>query len=96
MKRCAHIYSLSFSKNSQFLLCSSNTETVHIFKLDEVNTPPAVPEESTGIMGWMSKAVSASASYLPSPVTDMLSQGRAFATVILSFQGIRNTVAISV
>ncbi|KAB7498848.1 WD repeat domain phosphoinositide-interacting protein 2, partial [Armadillidium nasatum] len=72
MKRCAHIYSLSFSKNSQFLLCSSNTETVHIFKLEEVNTPPAVPEESTGIMGWMSKAVSASASYLPSPVTDII------------------------
>ncbi|MCL4124163.1 UNVERIFIED_CONTAM: hypothetical protein GTU68_019317, partial [Idotea baltica] len=96
MKRCATIFSLSFSSNSLFLLCSSNTETVHIFKLEEAtNTQPVVTEEQLGLMGWMTKAVSASASYLPAPVTDMLSQGRAFATVTLPFQGIRNTVAIA-
>lgn len=33
--RCVSIYSLSFSSDSMFLCASSNTETVHIFKLVE-------------------------------------------------------------
>ncbi|XP_076069047.1 autophagy-related 18a isoform X2 [Oratosquilla oratoria] len=97
MKRCATIFSLSFSPDSLFLLASSNTETVHVFKLEEVKEPQrVVVDEQQGLMGWMSKAVTASASYLPTPVTDMLSQGRAFATVTLPFQGIRNVCAITV
>lgn len=35
VKRCVSISSLSFSMCSQFLCCSSNTETVHVFKLEE-------------------------------------------------------------
>ncbi|CAG2064709.1 unnamed protein product, partial [Timema podura] len=35
VKRCVSIASLAFSMDSQFLCCSSNTETVHIFKLEE-------------------------------------------------------------
>lgn len=33
--RCVSIYSLSFSSDSVFLCASSNTETVHIFKLED-------------------------------------------------------------
>ncbi|XP_063612264.1 WD repeat domain phosphoinositide-interacting protein 2-like isoform X3 [Penaeus indicus] len=96
MKRCATIFSLAFSPDALFLIASSNTETVHVFKLEEVkDTQRVVVEEQPGLMGWMSKAVSASASYLPAPVTDMLSQGRAFATITLPFQGIRNVCAIA-
>ncbi|CAL4142180.1 unnamed protein product [Meganyctiphanes norvegica] len=96
MKRCATIYSLAFSPDSLFLISSSNTETVHVFKLEEVkDTQRVVVEDQAGLMGWMSKAVTASASYLPTPVTDMLSQGRAFATITLPFQGVRNVTAIA-
>lgn len=35
VKRCVSISSLAFSLCGQFLGCSSNTETVHIFKLDD-------------------------------------------------------------
>ena len=35
IKRTASIFSLSFSPCGTFLACSSNTETVHVFKLDE-------------------------------------------------------------
>ena len=35
VKRCAHVYSLAFSQDSDFLALSSNTETIHIFKLDQ-------------------------------------------------------------
>jgi autophagy-related protein 18 len=34
VKRCVSIYSLSFSSDSQYLAASSNTETVHIFRLE--------------------------------------------------------------
>ena len=32
--RCVHIYSLAFSSDSMYLSASSNTETVHVFKLE--------------------------------------------------------------
>lgn len=35
--RCVSIYSLCFSEDSLFLAASSNTQTVHIFKLEEQN-----------------------------------------------------------
>lgn len=35
LKRTADIYSLSFSPCGLYLACSSNTETVHVFKMDE-------------------------------------------------------------
>lgn len=34
MKRCVTIYSLAFSLDSMYLAAASNTETVHVFKLD--------------------------------------------------------------
>jgi autophagy-related protein 18 len=35
LKRTADIYSLSFSPCGHFLACSSNTETVHVFRLED-------------------------------------------------------------
>lgn len=35
VKRCVAISCLAFSMCSQYLSCSSNTETVHVFKLEE-------------------------------------------------------------
>ena len=35
VKRCVSISSLVFSTDSNYLCCSSNTETVHVFKLEE-------------------------------------------------------------
>lgn len=34
VKRCVTIYSLAFSPDSLYLVSSSNTETVHVFKLE--------------------------------------------------------------
>ena len=96
VKRCAHVYSLAFSQDSDFLALSSNTETIHIFKLDQAEaavvenqpklqqTPPAqvswsfenkiynpdiVCQDDASWMGYLSKAVTASASYLPAQVS---------------------------
>ena len=33
VKRCATVYSLAFSQDSEYLALSSNTETIHIFKV---------------------------------------------------------------
>lgn len=35
VKRCVEISCLAFSLCGQFLSCSSNTETVHVFKLED-------------------------------------------------------------
>lgn len=35
VKRCVSISSLVFSTDATFLCCSSNTETVHVFKLED-------------------------------------------------------------
>lgn len=46
-------------------------------------------------MGYITKAVYASANLLPSQVTDVFNQGRAFASVHLPFQGLKNVCAIT-
>ena len=43
LKRTAHIYSLSFSPCGQFLACSSNTETVHVFRMED--NVPQIPTD---------------------------------------------------
>ena len=76
VKRCAHVYSLAFSQDSDYLALSSNTETIHIFKLDQPQTEAApvvqrqqsAQQEDGSWMGYFSKAVTASASYLPAQV----------------------------
>ena len=96
VKRCVSIGSLGFSPDSMFLCVSSNTETVHIFKLEQV-TPrqAAVAEEGSSWMDYFNKVLTTSANYLPSQVTEVLNQGRDFATVKLPFSGMRNICAIA-
>jgi len=103
VKRCAHVYSLAFSQDSDYLALSSNTETIHIFKLDQpqsesspvVQRQQSQPQEDGSWMGYFSKAVTASASYLPAQVTDTLNQSRAFATVTVPSAGLPNIVTIA-
>ncbi|KAJ8923019.1 hypothetical protein NQ315_001567 [Exocentrus adspersus] len=88
VKRCVAISSLAFSMCSQFLGCSSNTETVHVFRLEDPKDSPRRSVDESTWMGWMS-------TYLPTQVTDVFTQGRAFATVHLPFYGVKNVIAIS-
>lgn len=94
MKRCVSICSLSFSADSQFLCASSNTETVHIFKLEDPKEAK-VSEEPGTWMGYFGKALLQGAAYLPSQVTEVFNQGRSFATVHLPFSGVRTVCALS-
>eukprot|EP00914_Ancora_sagittata_P018045 GHVO01035613.1.p1 GENE.GHVO01035613.1~~GHVO01035613.1.p1 ORF type:complete len:427 (+),score=26.57 GHVO01035613.1:132-1412(+) len=94
VKRCVTIYSLAFSPDSLFLCCSSNTETVHIFKLETVKDPK-VYEEPQGWMGYFGQALKTSATYLPSQVTEMFNQGRDFAIARLPFSGLKNVCALT-
>ncbi|XP_058459268.1 WD repeat domain phosphoinositide-interacting protein 2 [Malaya genurostris] len=97
VKRCVSIASLAFSTCSKYLCCSSNTETVHIFKLER-NSPESNDDQSgkDHWMGYISKAVS---SYLPlalpSQVTDVFTQGRAFASAVLPVAGLRHSCVIN-
>ncbi|KAM8933454.1 WD repeat domain phosphoinositide-interacting protein 2 isoform 1-T1 [Pelodytes ibericus] len=101
VKRCVTICSLAFSLDGLFLSASSNTETVHIFKLETVKEKYVFhyslpPEEPTTWTGYIGKVIMASTSYLPSQVTEMFNQGRAFATVRLPFCGHKNICALAV
>ncbi|KAJ6656498.1 hypothetical protein lerEdw1_003787 [Lerista edwardsae] len=105
MKRYVNISSLVFSMDSQFLCASSNTETVHIFKLEHLTdrwalsdwcfVAPSRPEEPPSWSGYMGKMFMAATNYLPSQVSGMMSQDRAFATVRLNFSGQRNICVLS-
>ncbi|XP_038133634.1 WD repeat domain phosphoinositide-interacting protein 1-like [Cyprinodon tularosa] len=92
MKRYVSISSLSFSPDGQFLCASSNTETVHIFKLEPLG--PSAEEEAATWTAYMGKMFSAASSYLPGPVSGMMSQDRAFATVHLVSSGQRNVCTL--
>lgn len=98
VKRCVTISSLAFSPGATFLAAASNTETVHVFKLvdpKELPSQSGSEESAQGWMGYFSKAVSASANYLPSQVTGVFSQGRAFASAHLPHPGCRNVCALT-
>lgn len=53
-------------------------------------------EEPTTWGGYLGKVLMASTTYLPSQVTEMFTQGRAFATVRLPFCGHKNICALAV
>ncbi|XP_036340735.1 WD repeat domain phosphoinositide-interacting protein 1, partial [Rhagoletis pomonella] len=141
VKRCVRIASLVFSVNGQFLCVTSNTETVHVFKIDEkavmtaleadalkasntaaaakqlekqstqpgkseaqienavapaadaslVSTSPGA--SGSGWSDYFSKAVS---SYLlPTQVSDVLAQDRAFATAVIAQPGMRHICGLT-
>uniref|UniRef100_A0A8B9HI56 WD repeat domain, phosphoinositide interacting 1 n=1 Tax=Astyanax mexicanus TaxID=7994 RepID=A0A8B9HI56_ASTMX len=89
MKRYVNISSLSFSPDAQFLCASSNTETVHIFKLEHGE------EETPTWSAYVGKMFTAASSYLPSQVSGMMSQDRAFATVRLHTAGQKNVCTLA-
>uniref|UniRef100_A0A671WUG0 WD repeat domain, phosphoinositide interacting 2 n=1 Tax=Sparus aurata TaxID=8175 RepID=A0A671WUG0_SPAAU len=96
VKRCVSICSLAFSMEGLYLSASSNTETVHIFKLETQKEKYVPAEEPTTWGGYLGKVLMASTTYLPSQVTEMFTQGRAFATVRLPFCGHKNICALAV
>lgn len=91
MKRYVSINSLVFSTDCQFLCVSSNTETVHVFRLE---VPLERLEETSSWSGYMGKMFTAASNYLPAQVSDMMNQDRAFATVRLPFSGHKNTCTL--
>ncbi|KAL0993569.1 hypothetical protein UPYG_G00109880 [Umbra pygmaea] len=93
MKRYVTISSLSFSPDTQFLCASSNTETIHIFKLEQHGL--SVEEESPTWGSYVGKMFSAASSYLPAQVSGMMSQDRAFATVRLLLAEQRNVCTLA-
>ncbi|XP_070186351.1 WD repeat domain phosphoinositide-interacting protein 2-like isoform X2 [Littorina saxatilis] len=93
VKRCVSITCLSFNHDATFLCSSSNTETVHVFKLEQPKEKQA--DESGSWMGMMGNLVKSSASVLPAQMTDMFSQGRSFATAHLPCPGTKNICAIT-
>uniref|UniRef100_A0A1A8L7G1 WD repeat domain, phosphoinositide interacting 1 n=1 Tax=Nothobranchius pienaari TaxID=704102 RepID=A0A1A8L7G1_9TELE len=93
MKRYVSISSLSFSADAQFLCASSNTETVHIFKLEQHS--PGQDEESPTWSAYVGKMFTAASTYLPTHVSDMMNQDRAFATVRLNMFGLKNICALA-
>ncbi|XP_029293039.1 WD repeat domain phosphoinositide-interacting protein 1 isoform X2 [Cottoperca gobio] len=92
MKRYVNISSLSFSPDGLFLCASSNTETVHIFKLEQLG--PSGGDEASWT-AYVGKMFSAASSYLPVQVSGMMSQDRAFATVHLVTSGQRNVCTLA-
>nr|XP_020462011.1 WD repeat domain phosphoinositide-interacting protein 1 [Monopterus albus] len=94
MKRYVSISSLSFSAEAQFLCASSNTETVHIFKLEQHS--PSQEEESPTWSAYVGKMFTAASTYLPAQVSDMMHQDRAFATVRLNMFGLKNICALAI
>ncbi|XP_045925093.1 WD repeat domain phosphoinositide-interacting protein 1-like isoform X2 [Micropterus dolomieu] len=93
MKRYVSISSLSFSADAQFLCASSNTETVHIFKLEQHS--PSQEEVSPTWSAYVGKMFTAASTYLPTQVSDMMHQDRAFATVRLNMFGLKNICALA-
>ncbi|XP_035907988.1 WD repeat domain phosphoinositide-interacting protein 2 [Anopheles stephensi] len=95
VKRCVSIASLAFSTCSKYLCCSSNTETVHVFKLERVS--PETNDEQGAGEAWYGKISKAFTNYLPLPtqVTDVFSQGRAFASALLPVAGLRHSCVIT-
>jgi len=93
VRRVATIYSLAFSPDSMFLAASSNTETIHIFRL--ANPKEKAPEEATW-MGYFGRKLSDVAHYLPKQTSEVLTQDRSFAFVHLQSPGMKTTIAMNV
>ncbi|CAG0888283.1 unnamed protein product, partial [Cyprideis torosa] len=96
LKRCVSIFSLAFSPDSKYLCASSNTETVHIFKLGAASEsePGAAEGSSSPVQGWM-EYFRRAASNLHNQVTELFSQGRSFAYVRLPCQELRNICTLT-
>lgn len=98
VKRCVSIACLAFSACGAYLAATSNTETVHVFRLQADGEAAAEEAPAGGEAGWyewLSQAVSAGAGYLPAQVADVLAQGRAFAAARLPHPARRSVAAVT-
>lgn len=93
VRRAATIHSLAFSPDAMFLAASSNTETIHIFRL---STSRENPTEETTWMGYFGRRLADVAHYLPRQTTEVLTQDRSFAFVRLLSPGTKTTIAMNV
>jgi autophagy-related protein 18 len=94
VRRVATIYSLAFSPDSMFLAASSNTGTIHIFRL--INQKEKVSEEPSTWMGSFGRLLGDVAYYLPKQTSEVLTQDRAFATVHLQSAGMKSIIAMNI
>ncbi|CBY22304.1 unnamed protein product [Oikopleura dioica] len=92
--RCATISSLNFSPEANFLSVSSNTQTIHIFKLVNVQEQSSNEEPNSDWGSYLTRGLQSAASYLPSGVSEVLQQGRDFATAKLHSCGLKNISTI--
>ncbi|XP_037545244.1 WD repeat domain phosphoinositide-interacting protein 1 [Nematolebias whitei] len=95
MKRYVNISSLSFSPDGHFLCASSNTETVHVFKLGQLAEGHVPSDDAATWTAYMGKMFSAASSYLPVQVSGMMSQDRAFATAHILSSGLKNVCTLT-
>lgn len=95
VSRCVTIYSLAFSPCSGCLAASSNTETVHIFKLNQQNEGKQnEDDQNSGTwVGYIQKQFS---PYLPTQVSEVISRSKSYATATLPRSGFKNVVCMPV
>uniref|UniRef100_A0A915PEZ0 WD repeat domain phosphoinositide-interacting protein 2 n=1 Tax=Setaria digitata TaxID=48799 RepID=A0A915PEZ0_9BILA len=95
VKRFVNIYSMAFSIDGKYLCSSSNTETVHVFRLEP--TTETVNENEDGEeQGWVDYLSKQASSYLPAQMNDLWMRGKSFATARLPSVGKRNAVALPI
>ncbi|TKR89695.1 hypothetical protein L596_013759 [Steinernema carpocapsae] len=66
--RFATIYSIAFSEDSQYLACTSNTGTVHLFHLSPRENEPCFPKDSNPISDLVSYLWKSAEAYTPAVV----------------------------
>ncbi|KAL3986280.1 WD domain G-beta repeat family protein [Acanthocheilonema viteae] len=93
VKRFVSIYSMAFSIDGNYLCSSSNTETVHVFRL-EPTADPINENEDDEEQGWVDYLSKQASSYLPTQMNDLWMRGKSFATARLPSIGKRNAVAL--
>jgi autophagy-related protein 18 len=94
----AKIYSMSFNLVSSLLCVSSDTETVHIFKLstNDATEDSFDNNEKQLVASKQRRSIGRSVgSFLPDRLTDMWEPSRHFASLKLSNAGVRSLVALS-
>ena len=86
--RCASIGTLAFSPDSSLLLVSSNTETIHIFHVDDEISRIQQESEQPSWTSWLT-------SFTPTVVSNAVHQARDYATIRLPFSNLRNVCAFT-
>lgn len=86
----AKIYSMSFNLVSTLLCVSSDTETVHIFKLSDSDS-----QEEAAVVQSKPNSFRGMGSFLPDRLTDIWESNRHFASLKLPNAGVRSLVALS-